>query len=112
MSKSKELSINDNVKDRIFTIRGMQVMIDRDLADFYEIPTKRLNEQVKRNIDRFPEVFRFQLIDSEKNELVANCDRFEKLKYSSVNPYVFTEQGVMHIPAKKDSYSGFIRTVK
>ncbi|RKX86649.1 MAG: ORF6N domain-containing protein [Spirochaetes bacterium] len=99
MSKSKELSINDNVKDRIFTIRGMQVMIDRDLADFYEIPTKRLNEQVKRNIDRFPEVFRFQLIDSEKNELVANCDRFEKLKYSSVNPYVFTEQGVAMLSA-------------
>ena len=99
MSKSKELSINDKVKDRIFTIRGMQVMIDRDLADFYEIPTKRLNEQVKRNIDRFPEVFRFQLIDSEKNELVANCDRFEKLKYSSVNPYVFTEQGVAMLSA-------------
>ncbi len=99
MSKSKELSINDNVKDRIFTICCMQVMIDRDLADFYEIPTKRLNEQVKRNIDRFPEVFRFQLIDSEKNELVANCDRFEKLKYSSVNPYVFTEQGVAMLSA-------------
>ncbi len=99
MSKSKELSINDNVKNRIFTIRGMQVIIDRDLADFYEIPTKRLNEQVKRNIDRFPKIFRFQLIDSEKNELVANCDRFEKLKYSSVNPYAFTEQGVAMLSA-------------
>ena len=77
----------------------MQVMIDRDLAVFYEIPTKRLNEQVKRNIDRFPKVFRFQLIDSEKNELVANCDRFEKLKYSSVNPYAFTEQGVAMLSA-------------
>jgi len=99
MNKSKELFINNIVKNKIFTIRGMQVMIDRDLAVFYEIPTKRLNEQVKRNIDRFPKVFRFQLIDSEKNELVANCDRFEKLKYSSVNPYAFTEQGVAMLSA-------------
>lgn len=99
MSKSKELSINDNVKNKIFTIRGKQVMIDRDLADFYEIPTKRLNEQVKRNINRFPKIFRFQLIDIEKNELVANCDRFEKLKHSSVNPYAFTEQGVAMLSA-------------
>ncbi|MEA1912116.1 MAG: ORF6N domain-containing protein [Spirochaetota bacterium] len=93
------MSKNNNVKNRILTIRGMQVMIDRDLADFYEISTKRLNEQVKRNIDRFPEVFRFQLIDIEKNELVANCDRFEKLKYSSVNPFAFTEQGVAMLSA-------------
>jgi len=60
----------------------------------YNVPVKRLNEQVKRNIERFPESFRFQLTDNEKYELVANCDRFEKLKYSSVNPYAFTEQGV------------------
>ena len=55
---------------------------------------KCLNEQVKRNIDRFPEIFKFQLTDIEKNELVTNCDRFKNLKHSSVNPYVFTEQGV------------------
>jgi len=72
----------------------LQVMIDRDLAELYNVPVKRLNEQVKRNIERFPESFRFQLTDKEKPELVANCDRFEKLKYSSVNPYAFTEQGV------------------
>ena len=64
------------IQGMIFTIRGLQVMIDRDLADVYGVENKRLNEQVKRNIERFPEAFRFQLTDSERDELVANCDRF------------------------------------
>jgi len=83
----------------IFTIRGIQVMIDRDLAELYQVENKRLNEQVKRNIARFPESFRFQLSDHEKNELVANCDRFEALKHSTANPYAFTEQGVSMLSA-------------
>ena len=69
-------------------------MFDRDLAEMYQVEVKRLNEQVKRNIDRFPETFRFQLNSQEKDKLVANCDRFESLKHSTVNPYAFTEQGV------------------
>lgn len=69
-------------------------MLDRDLAMLYGVTTKRLNEQVKRNIERFPEHFRFQLTDNETEELVANCDRLRMLKHSSVNPFVFTEQGV------------------
>ena len=77
----------------------MQVMIDRDLAEMYQVEVKRLNEQVKRNIDRFPKQFRFQLTKAEKNELVANCDRFENLKHSSVNPFAFTEQGVAMLSA-------------
>jgi len=91
---SEDLIHIDDIQSRIFTFQGLQVMIDRDLAELYNVPVKRLNEQVKRNIERFPESFRFQLTDNEKYELVANCDRFEKLKYSSVNPYAFTEQGV------------------
>src|SRR5690554_1418310 len=74
-------------------------MIDRDLAEMYQVEVKRLNEQVKRNIERFPESFRFQLTEGEKNELVANCDRFDTLKHSSNNPYVFTEQGVAMLSA-------------
>jgi len=66
----------ENIQNRIFTIRNLQVMIDRDLAELYNVSTKRLNEQVKRNIKRFPESFRFQLSDKEKKELVAICDRF------------------------------------
>jgi hypothetical protein len=89
----------ENIQTMIFTIRGTQVMIDRDLAELYQVENKRLNEQVKRNISRFPETFRFQLSNSEKNELVANCDRFEGMKHSAVNPYAFTEQGVSMLSA-------------
>lgn len=69
-------------------------MIDRDLAFLYRVSTKRLNEQVKRNIKRFPSDFMFQLTRLEKIELVAICDRFNTLKHSTVTPYAFTEQGV------------------
>jgi hypothetical protein len=74
-------------------------MIDRDLAHLYGVEPKRLGEQVRRNIDRFPDAFRFQLAEAEKNELVANCDRFQPLKHSSVLPYAFTEQGVAMLSA-------------
>jgi hypothetical protein len=94
-----ELITKESLQTKIFTIRGVQVMIDRDLADLYHVEVKRLNEQVKRNTERFPENFRFQLIDNEKDELVANCDRFESLKHSSNNPFVFTEQGVAMLSA-------------
>jgi len=78
----------------IFTFRGMKVMVDSDLALLYEVQTKRLKEQVKRNISRFPHDFMFELSDMETLELVAKCDRLHLLKHSSVNPWVFTEQGV------------------
>ena len=72
------------IENRIFTFRGEQVMLDRDSAEMYQVETKRLNEQVKRNIERFPERFRFQLDNDEKNELVANCDRFVFTKMDSL----------------------------
>ena len=65
-------------------------MIDRDLAVLYGVETKRLNEQVRRNIERFPERFRFQLTKEETDEVVANCDHLKALKFSKVTPYVFT----------------------
>lgn len=82
------------VESRILFIRGQRVMIDRDLASLYGVLIKRLNEQVKRNFDRFPDDFMFQLNKTERRTLVANCDRFAPLKHSSSSPYVFTEQGV------------------
>ena len=88
-----------NIENRIFTIRSFQVMLDRDLSELYQVQTKRLNEQVKRNIERFPEKFRFQLTQDETSELVANCDRFDNLKHSTVLPFVFTEQGVAMLSA-------------
>jgi hypothetical protein len=78
----------------IFTMRGRKVMVDYDLALLYEVPTKALKQQVKRNHFRFPDDFMFELSKIEKNELVTNCDRLSFLKHSSVNPLVFTEQGV------------------
>ncbi|MCK6438757.1 MAG: ORF6N domain-containing protein [Planctomycetes bacterium] len=70
-------------------------MIDADLADLYGVSTKRLNEQVKRNRRRFPEDFMFQLDNSEKEKVVANCDHLAKLKYSPVLPLAFTEHGAI-----------------
>jgi hypothetical protein len=82
------------VDDKIFIIRGIQVMVDRDLAKLYGVETKALNQAVKRNIDIFPEDFLFELTNEEKKELVTKCDRFNTLKHSSAKIKVFTEQGV------------------
>jgi len=70
-------------------------MIDRDLAELYGTTTKRLNEQVKRNTNRFPEHFMFELTEIEKEYVVTNCDHLKKLKFSSSLPNVFTEHGTM-----------------
>ena len=65
----------------ILTIRGQRVILDADLAALYEVPTKRLNEAVKRTADRFPEDFLFRLTPEEKDEVVANCDHLRRLKF-------------------------------
>ena len=66
----KDLSISQKyIESQIFTIRGLQVMVDRDLADMYQVETKVLNQAVKRNLQRFPKQFMFQLTENEKNEL-------------------------------------------
>ncbi|MBU0479038.1 ORF6N domain-containing protein [bacterium] len=88
------LALQKTIENKIFLIRNKKVMLDRDLALLYEVPTKRLNEQVKRNTERFPEDFMFQLTKREKAEVVANCDRLKTLKFSPQLPYAFTEQGV------------------
>jgi len=104
------LITQEAVTQRIFLIRGRKVMIDRDLSELYGVPTKRLNEQVKRNIKRFPTDFMCRLTNTEKGELVANCDRFKILKHSTVTPYAFTEQGVAMLSSvlkitRNDSYT-------
>ncbi|MCY4362429.1 MAG: ORF6N domain-containing protein [Gammaproteobacteria bacterium] len=96
---TKPILALDHIKQYIFDFRGMQVMVDRDLATLYQVPTKRLNEQVGRNKERFPDSFMFQLTKEEKNELIANCDRFRSMKHSSTCPHAFTEQGVAMISA-------------
>ena len=104
MSKKLKSSCNDalqtnqnpleNIENLILNIRGKQVMLDRDLARLYGVETKVLNQAVKRNIERFPERFMFQLTDTELIKLVTICDRFNSLKHSSSFPYAFTEHGV------------------
>ncbi len=81
------------IQNLIYEIRGHKVMLDSDLALLYEVPTKRLNEAVKRNISRFPQHYRFQLTKNEWNILRSQIATFEndKRKYM---PYAFTEQGV------------------
>ena len=97
--KNDEKPLEPTVEDmpiarQILVIRDKQVMLDRDLATLYGVETKRINEQVKRNKERFPEDFCFQIDKSEFKELVANCDRFNKLKHSSSRSFAFTEQGI------------------
>ena len=83
------------LENLILTIRGQKVILDADLSGIYGVPTKRLNEQVKRNSDRFPEDFIFQLTPDEKREVVANCDHLARLKFSKSRPYAFTEHGAI-----------------
>lgn len=90
----KELIVHEAIDQKIFTIRSQKVMLDKDLAGLYGVATKVLNQAVKRNLERFPEDFMFKLTESEKDELVTNCDWFKTLKHSTVTPYAFTEQGV------------------
>lgn len=90
---------HEEPEEMIRCIRGQWVIIDKDLADLYGVSTKALNQQVKRNIERFPANFMFKLNVDEFNELVTNCDRFARLKHSSSMPNAFTEQGISMLSA-------------
>ncbi|HWC02509.1 MAG TPA: ORF6N domain-containing protein [Methylomirabilota bacterium] len=93
----------DRVKRGILTIRSQKVMLDADLADLYGVTTRRLNEQVKRNRERFPADFMFQLTAEEKTEVVAKCDHLRRLKFSPTLPYVFTEHGALMLSSVLNS---------
>jgi hypothetical protein len=90
-----ELIPAERIERSILLLRGEKVMLDADLAALYGVSTKRLNEQVKRNRDRFPPDFMFQLTPEEKLEVVANCDHLARLRFSPVLPYAFTEHGAI-----------------
>lgn len=93
------VKVEEVIHKRIFIIRGHRVMLDADLAELYGVVTKRFNEQVKRNKDRFPDDFMFQLTQEEKQEVVAICDHLSGLKFSHTLPYAFTEHGVTMLSA-------------
>ena len=82
MEKNEAVVPVGKIENRILLVRGEKVIVDADLAEFYGVSTKRLNEQMKRNKDRFPADFMFKLSGREKAEVVANCDHLQKLKYS------------------------------
>jgi hypothetical protein len=83
------------IESRILVVREQKVIIDTDLAELYGVPTKALNQAVKRNAERFPMDFMFQLTADEKAEVVTSCDHLRKLKFSKSMPYAFTEHGAI-----------------
>ena len=91
----KILVPQETIQNRILLIRGKKVMLDRDLAELYGVPAKRLNEQVRRNFQRFPKDFMFQLTWDESQEIVrSQIATLKQGQHRKYRPYVFTEQGV------------------
>lgn len=105
MAKSKSLvKIPDEIIiNKIIVLRDKKVMIDRDLAELYGVTTKRLNEQVKRNLKRFPDDFMFQITKEEKEEIILQFEHLNGLKFSPVLPYVFTEHGAVMLASVLNS---------
>ena len=97
--KIKEELTNNEIKDLIYTVKGKQVMLDSDVAMLYHYETKKINQTVKRNIERFPEDFCFQLTENELENMWSQIGTTSKLEYNKYRskkyfPYVFTEQGI------------------
>ena len=102
--KKTHIKISDEVViNKILFIRDKRVMIDSDLEELYGVTTKRLNEQVKRNIKRFPEDFMFRLRRDEKRSLIKHIPHLNRLKYSGKLPYVFTEYGAVMLASVLNS---------
>lgn len=94
-SPASGLAPSARIENRILLVRRQKVIIDADLAELYGVPTKALNQAVKRNALRFPQDFMFQLTPDEKQEVVTNCDHLSKLKFSKTLPFAFTEHGAI-----------------
>jgi hypothetical protein len=93
--KDESILPEENIVHRIFFIRGRKVMLDFDLARLYDTETRALKQQVRRNMDRFPEDFMFMLDKQEWDELITDCDMFQaNIRHMPFPPFAFTEQGV------------------
>ena len=99
MEETKELITTDDIRSKVYTIRGQQVMLDKDLAEIYGYEVKKLNQQVKRNIERFPEDFMFRLSNSEIDSVRSQIVTSRKKDFFAGQeggrrylPYAFTEQ--------------------
>src|SRR3990167_8198939 len=84
----------EQIENRILLLRGCKVMLDSDLADLYEVEVKQLKRQVRRNIDRFPADFMFELSKQEYESLKRHFGTLKRGEHSKYLPYAFTEQGV------------------
>ncbi len=84
----------EEVEDKIILIRSQDVIIDSDVAELYGVETKRINEAVKNNAEKFPEGYLIELNNQERKELVESFDRFNQLKHSTALPKAFTEKGL------------------
>ena len=105
----------EKIDRAILFLRSKRVMLDADLALVFGTTTKRLNQQMKRNINRFPSDFLFQLTEEEKAWVVTNCDHLKQLRFSSINPYAFTEHGtimvamILNTPVAADASVAIVR---
>ncbi len=109
---SKEIVIPDQIiTSKIYLIREQKVMLDNDLAELYQVETKRLNEQVKRNINRFPEDFMFQLTNEEWKNLKSQ-NATSNWGGRRIPPYVFTEQGVAMLSSVLNSERAIAVNIK
>ncbi|MGB6128878.1 MAG: ORF6N domain-containing protein [Psychrilyobacter sp.] len=105
MDKDIMILKNEDIKNKIYTIRGLQIMLDSDLAKLYQVETRVFNQAVKRNITRFPERFRFQLTENEFDEIKKSLRsqnvilENQRGKHRKYMPYVFTEQGISMLSA-------------
>lgn len=88
------VKVDEKIENMIYEVRGVQVMLDSDIAKLYQVETKRINEAVKNNLDKFPERFSFIINDIEKNNLWSKFSTANISKMSRSNPRVFTEQGL------------------
>jgi hypothetical protein len=95
MSDHAQLVPGEIIEKRILLIRGRRVILDADLASLYGVETRTLNQAVRRNIERFPEDFMFQLTQDEKDEVITICDHLPNLKFAPKPPYAFTEHGTV-----------------
>ena len=113
MAKAQAVVPIERIASRIYLIRGEKVMFDTDLAELYDVPTKRLNEQVTRNLDRFPADFMFQLSQDDRDSLRRHFGTLKRGQHAKYLPYVFTVvfdaiRALVAEPEPKEKKIGFL----
>ncbi len=100
---SKSVISSENIVNKIYLFRGQKVMLDKDLAELYGVETRRLKEQVRRNINRFPESFMFELSQEEHQSLRSQFATLKRGSHSKYPPFVFTEHGILMLSSVLNS---------